>query len=401
MLGDPLSATSTIPISITAIPVTPTGPTVPTGPTPPAPPAPPTPPTPPTPPVPPTPPTPTLRADTGLVLQAGSSQKIDASELDAAEDGLSADQLTFTVTQLPAAGRLLVAGQPLAIGGSFTQQQINQGEIAFESTGTGKADDAFSFVVSDGSGGALPAAVFAIRTMAAVVPQPVPTIPAPAPTTPVFQPGNNNITNLIAGTTTTTITTIQTPSVAPDTQIDQAVPAVDVIQSSGGGAAAAPIAPPAKPQTPTPPTPPQKSAPPPPVVSSAKPNAPAAPPPAVPSAPTVTTSNTATFKAGSQLWHDLDTMQQQADAEHAAHVRIMAGSATLVSAGMSLVYFVWAIRAGSILSSLLSSMPAWKLVDPLPILDQASGEGNGDDDDGDDDNESLQSMVDQPRKRAA
>jgi hypothetical protein len=65
---------------------------------------------------------------------------------------------------------------------------------------------------------------------------------------------------------------------------------------------------------------------------------------------------------------------------------------------MSMVYFVWAIRAGSILSSLLSSMPAWKLVDPLPILEQGSGAG---DDEDEDDNESLQSMVEQPRRKAA
>jgi hypothetical protein len=89
-------------------------------------------------------------------------------------------------------------------------------------------------------------------------------------------------------------------------------------------------------------------------------------------------------------------MQQKADAQHTLHMRIFAGSATLVSTGMSLVYFIWAVRAGSIWSSVLSSMPAWKLVDPLPILEQSSG-----DDDEDEDGESLESMVDQPRKKAA
>ena len=97
-----------------------------------------------------------------------------------------------------------------------------------------------------------------------------------------------------------------------------------------------------------------------------------------------------------QLWHDLDAMQTQAESEHQTRVRIFAGTATLVSAGMSLVYFIWTIRAGSILSSLLSSMPAWKLVDPLPILDQASG-----DEDEEEDDETLASMVDQPRRKAA
>jgi hypothetical protein len=56
--------------------------------------------------------------------------------------------------------------------------------------------------------------------------------------------------------------------------------------------------------------------------------------------------------------------------------------------GASVLYLAWFLRAGSLVSSLLSSMPAWSFVDPLPILDQmGSPEGEEDDD------ESLQSMV--------
>ena len=76
------------------------------------------------------------------------------------------------------------------------------------------------------------------------------------------------------------------------------------------------------------------------------------------------------------------------------HKHVVAGVASLVSVGMSVMYFMWAVRAGSVLSSLLSSMPAWKLVDPLPILDQVAvmrrRKGGGD---GDEEDETLESMV--------
>lgn len=98
----------------------------------------------------------------------------------------------------------------------------------------------------------------------------------------------------------------------------------------------------------------------------------------------------ATFSQNSALWRDLDSMADGAAAGHRA--RVIAGSASLVSVGVSVIYFLWAVRAGSILSSLISSMPAWRLVDPLPILDQM---GEADDPESEDDerDETLQSMV--------
>jgi hypothetical protein len=105
-----------------------------------------------------------------------------------------------------------------------------------------------------------------------------------------------------------------------------------------------------------------------------------------------TGNSPASLAANSPLWRDLDEMQDQAKSEHKTHV--IAGAASLVSVGMSVVYFMWAVRAGSVLSSLLSSMPAWKLVDPLPILDQMAGGFDGRKRDDDEDDETLESMVD-------
>jgi len=65
----------------------------------------------------------------------------------------------------------------------------------------------------------------------------------------------------------------------------------------------------------------------------------------------------------------------------------MAGTALFSSVGMSAGYILWSLRGGYMIASLLSAMPAWTLVDPLPVLEYLDRED-------DSDNESLQSILD-------
>lgn len=51
-----------------------------------------------------------------------------------------------------------------------------------------------------------------------------------------------------------------------------------------------------------------------------------------------------------------------------------------VSLGVSVAYVLWLIRGGVLLSSYLSAMPAWRLLDPLPVLSRAQDEDDDDDD---------------------
>ncbi|MGI9324712.1 MAG: hypothetical protein ACR2PZ_05795, partial [Pseudomonadales bacterium] len=51
-------------------------------------------------------------------------------------------------------------------------------------------------------------------------------------------------------------------------------------------------------------------------------------------------------------------------------------------------YVVWLVRGGVVLSSVLSSLPAWRLIDPLPVL--ATVLSNSQDEE---DEESLASML--------
>ena len=70
--------------------------------------------------------------------------------------------------------------------------------------------------------------------------------------------------------------------------------------------------------------------------------------------------------------------------------QVYLGSAIVSSIGLSVGYVVWLLRGGMLLASLLSSMPAWQFLDPLPILARKKN------DDRSEDNESLESIVDRP-----
>jgi hypothetical protein len=66
------------------------------------------------------------------------------------------------------------------------------------------------------------------------------------------------------------------------------------------------------------------------------------------------------------------------------------GSTAAVSTGLSVGYVAWLLRGGVLLSTVLSSMPAWNLVDPLPILASTKAPGRDEDDD------SLEDIIKKP-----
>ena len=71
----------------------------------------------------------------------------------------------------------------------------------------------------------------------------------------------------------------------------------------------------------------------------------------------------------------------------------VAGTAMFASAGLSVGYVMWTIRGGYLVASMLSSIPAWAWVDPLPVLEYLddSDQSNGPDQD----DESLDSIIDE------
>jgi len=90
----------------------------------------------------------------------------------------------------------------------------------------------------------------------------------------------------------------------------------------------------------------------------------------------------------------LDDMKQEVSNETTMKQTVV-GSAIAVSTGLSVGYVVWLLRGGMLLSSLLSSIPAWQILDPLPVL-----AGVRDDQESDDD-ESLASILEGEREKGA
>ncbi len=76
----------------------------------------------------------------------------------------------------------------------------------------------------------------------------------------------------------------------------------------------------------------------------------------------------------------------------------------LVSSGFSVGYVLWLARGGALVASLMSSVPAWASVDPLPVLSQmrqrGAGKGKSDVDDGveDDDFDPIERLFSHARR---
>ena len=98
-----------------------------------------------------------------------------------------------------------------------------------------------------------------------------------------------------------------------------------------------------------------------------------------------------TIRALDFLENSLDGLKQEAENEIALN-QVVASSAIAVTTGLSMGYVAWLLRSGVLLSSLLSSMPAWRFLDPLPVLAgklDLSEEA---------DEESLETIIEQPSK---
>jgi hypothetical protein len=73
--------------------------------------------------------------------------------------------------------------------------------------------------------------------------------------------------------------------------------------------------------------------------------------------------------------------------------RAVMGSAIATSVGLSAGYVVWMLKGGSLLASVLSSLPAWQLADPLAILVGKKGDENDEEDD------SLKTIIEEHSER--
>lgn len=89
----------------------------------------------------------------------------------------------------------------------------------------------------------------------------------------------------------------------------------------------------------------------------------------------------------SSFQEGLDTVRHSLGKQSATE-QIIIGSSVTVTTGVSLGYVLWLIRGSVLLSTVLSSLPAWRLIDPLPVLGGMLDNSNADED-----QESLETIL--------
>jgi hypothetical protein len=89
------------------------------------------------------------------------------------------------------------------------------------------------------------------------------------------------------------------------------------------------------------------------------------------------------------LLNELDSLRNSLQDESRIQAKAVALT-TAASLTLTVGYVFRLLRGGVLLSTVLSSLPAWRLVDPLPILGRLEDE---DDDESDNPDESLESLV--------
>lgn len=87
------------------------------------------------------------------------------------------------------------------------------------------------------------------------------------------------------------------------------------------------------------------------------------------------------------LWKEWEQVEEVIKSETSVAKLTHHSAAITVSGSLTVGYVLWTLRGGVLLTSLLAQMPAWKLMDPLVVLEHLEDVSNEDDD-------SLESLVD-------
>ncbi|HSS31025.1 MAG TPA: cadherin-like domain-containing protein, partial [Nitrospiraceae bacterium] len=298
---------------------------------------------------------PTLVTNAGATVFQGLSDPITSGELQVTDANNTPAQLIYTVTTPPVNGHLELLTAPGVAIMSFTQAEIDAGQVLYVNNGANSTSDSFIFTLSDGAGGTIGATTFNI-TVTPFFPPPVPVpvpvpppLPIPVPTLlpPVITPppGGGVVTPVLpppvplwvqgggssdgakgGGTTDEAVRRVES-SGKTFIRVEQPVVGLDE-----------------------------------PAILSLE-----------PLSNPVKTIVGMSHKLAEHLTRLADDLERAAqEREHQAHLlgRVASVSGFALSAG----FVAWILRGGSLLASFLVSMPAWRHFDPLPVL--GGGEGN-------------------------
>jgi hypothetical protein len=90
----------------------------------------------------------------------------------------------------------------------------------------------------------------------------------------------------------------------------------------------------------------------------------------------VTNLNPLSVRTGTALAEQLDRLREEVGEARQAGIVSLASTA-LISTGVSVGYVIWLVRGGVLMTSLMSVVPAWAGMDPLPVLAEMRRTGGG------------------------
>jgi hypothetical protein len=368
---------------------------------------------------------PVMGNNSGSVIR-GQTLTIGSSVLHAADPDDTPAELVYTVTSLPSAGSLRLSGVALEVNGTFTQDDVNNARVAYAHGGDAGTSDAVTFAVSDGAGGSLASVGLSITVNPPPPPTPVVVAPPPSPQLPTALPpplsppssGGAEPLPQDGGAQPAGVSSPEDGGIAASTPGATGAGSGEGMGGGGGGAPAGvaaaladallgpdpaglttggTTAAHAQSQT-------AALAPGPavralssngalnpgPQVAWVNPNAAQPAPAAESAAPAIGLSAPVPLQIsealvgfqrtlGNNQWvGELNRMRETVDTQIQAESPMVI-STVAVTGGLSVGYVLWLLRGGLLISSLLSSLPAWSVVDPLPVLargrqdDEAAG----------------------------
>jgi subtilisin-like proprotein convertase family protein len=98
-----------------------------------------------------------------LFVPPGLANPVMPEVLEVQDEDNSADELIYTLVQVPEAGTLYFLGEALVVGDTFRQASINAFNLYYANEDPDVVLDSFIFVVEDGTGGWIPPQTFTIR----------------------------------------------------------------------------------------------------------------------------------------------------------------------------------------------------------------------------------------------
>ena len=87
------------------------------------------------------------------------------------------------------------------------------------------------------------------------------------------------------------------------------------------------------------------------------------------------------------FWENLDAFQDGLSEDRG--LKMTAGTVAITSLAMTAGYMFWLVKGGYLLASVMSQLPAWQFMDPLPIFDAVDGGWAAEDEEEEEEEDSI------------